>query len=190
MSKVVALTGSLLAWLLGGAMMGEPSSSIRQFSSNLSGALAPDKDHRLKVPLSIAVYSRFDVVDKNGKRLQKSRQGLAKVYLLNARTEKPNHFFLDGFHIVIEPVAWVRETGRYTFAMDLLKSYGNFRRVEESFGKIQVTGFVRSSDDAFHFEGYKKHQFLDRTGKPKAMVELGRSSTTLSGRADGKANSL
>lgn len=97
---------------------------------------------------------------------------------LRARIDKPNHFYIDGYHIETVPLRWVRPKREYTIRLSFAHRPNRSRSgVEKHLGYVDVRGHLKqSTPDVYLLIGANHKTFFNNLSEPflRAVVGYGR----------------
>ena len=121
---------------------------------------------RVRLGLQIVPYKKLVVTGKDGV----NRIGFAKNRAikrnLRSRIEKTTHFYVDRWHVELEPSSWDKTSKKLKYRIRLYKQYGNSRELEEQIGSIDVEGILVGSRFVYSFEGQGSVKFKNKSGQP------------------------
>ncbi|SMF54979.1 hypothetical protein [Pseudobacteriovorax antillogorgiicola] len=131
---------------------------------------APKKVARVRLGVKLVPYKKLVVTDKGGV----NRIGFAKTSPLKrnlrSRIERSTHFYIDRWHIELQPKAWDKASMTLKYRVRLYKQYGQSRDLEEQIGYTDVAGILEGSRFVYNFKGTTAIKFKNKSGQP--IVEL------------------
>lgn len=165
--------GTLLVWATPSLAVqtqkvAPPQNEVRQ-----NGKVIPVA--RVRIPMALTVYNGIPVRAQTGGLRMEYRPGTIVKHTMRARMERINHFYVGQWHIETVPVAWQRETKRYTVKIRFYKRHGQGEELEESIGTTQVAGVLADGPEklVFNFSGKSLAKFKDTKGNPLLDVAIG-----------------
>lgn len=94
---------------------------------------------------------------------------------LRARIDKPNHFFIDSYHIETIPLKWIRKSHSYTMRLSLSRRSQQQPDVEKHLGYVDVKGSLRkqSQRSIYLLVGASSQTFFNHLREPYLKVVAG-----------------
>ncbi|MFK7873682.1 MAG: hypothetical protein AB8C84_11055 [Oligoflexales bacterium] len=132
---------------------------------------------RVRIGLKLTPYELVTVQNKTGAIQQKYLPKSVLKHTLRAKLDRPNHFYVDGFHFQTTPLSWVSQTKRYKVRVDMMTS-SQKAQVEEPVGSIVLQGVLKPAGKKglWVLDGVATARLKDKVGHPLADVQLGHQS--------------
>ena len=129
---------------------------------------------RVRIGFQLTPYEVVTSQDKHGALVQRHLPKSPMKHTLRARLDRPNHFYVQDFHVQTTPLSWVSQTKRYKVRVDVSKRYGK-GKVEEPVGSLVLTGTLRSAGKKglWVLHGIRSTRLKDKMGAPLADLQVG-----------------
>jgi len=129
----------------------------------------------VKVRLGLTVIPMSKLIVKDAQGINQVRFGKNKALRRNlrARLTASSNFFLEDWHIEIQPIQWKKVSKNLTYKVSVYQRFGTSKNVEEKLGSFNLAGVIQGQDYLYEFRGETSQTFKNKTGDKVVEVQLG-----------------
>lgn len=136
--------------------------------------LPKDQKKVAKVRLGVKIIPYNKVIVKDAQGLNKVRfaKGTPVKRNLRSRIDKKTNFYINDWHIELEPTSWDKNIMSLTYQVRLFKQYGKSKALEEKIGDLKVKGIIEGGRFVYEFSGKNSVKFTNKMGRPVAELHI------------------
>jgi hypothetical protein len=128
---------------------------------------------RVRILVKFTEYDKLLIKNDQGTVRTEYRAVRTRQHTLRARIERNNHFYVGDWHIETTPIAFAKETMKYSVSLHFSKKYGVGWDMEEYVGRTAVNGTLAGKDFLYDLIGANSAKFFNSQGNPLLDVEIG-----------------
>ena len=121
---------------------------------------------RVRIPLNIIPYKKVVLQNQFGQNTTKYVRNTLITQTLRSRVDRPNHFYIQDFHIETHPQKFNNVTKQYDVRIIINKMYGANNQLEEQLGFLDLSGQLQGNGDIYNLAATATKKFKDKSGNP------------------------
>ena len=131
---------------------------------------AAKKVARVRLGVKLIPYEKLVVTDAEGVNKIRYAKSTPIRRNLRSRIDKKTDFYINNWHVELEPIAWDKNIKKLNYRVRLFKQYGQGGSLEEQIGAIEVEGLLEGSRFVYSFSGKNSVKFNNKSGIPIAEL--------------------
>lgn len=137
----------------------------------------PPRMAKVRIFVKLVPYRKVLMQDSKGVNFEEYKPVGKMKYTLRARIDRPNHFYLNDWHIETIPQMFSQSTKQFRVKLRFYKRYGTHQDLEEYVGNTTAEGILEGSNFLYVLKTFKEEVFKNKYNQPILAIGVGKEAS-------------